>query len=61
MNPVRSRFIYIAMISGCLFGLSGCRQEKEQPGPVMFEGLEATHTGLDFTNKLTPTQDFNVF
>jgi len=61
MNPVRSRFIFIVFISGCLFGFFGCRQEKEQSGPVMFEGLEAARTGLDFTNKLTPTQDFNVF
>ena len=27
----------------------------------MFEALEAGRTGLDFSNKLTPTQEFNVF
>src|SRR6476619_5223973 len=37
----------------------GCNSEKnEQP---LFEVLDHTVTGLDFTNKLTPTNQFNVF
>ncbi len=53
--------IYLLM-TGWLVVLTGC---KHQPPaiqqPLLFEALDATRTGLDFTNKLTPTQEFNVF
>ncbi len=54
--------IVFFLIPGWLVFLSGCKQAAEKPQqPVLFEALEAPRTGLDFTNKLTPTQDFNVF
>jgi len=59
MKGNRSFIIY--MFAGCVIFLSGCKQHADTNVPVMFETLEAGRTGLDFSNKLTPTQDFNVF
>jgi enediyne biosynthesis protein E4 len=39
--------------------VSGCRQKSSLP--VLFELKDDQSTGLHFTNKLTPTQKFNVF
>src|SRR5215211_4866778 len=38
---------------------SGCSNKKSEA--ILFEVLEADQTGLHFTNKLTPTQQFNMF
>lgn len=46
-----------AIIIASLF--VGC--ENKATEPVMFEALESKKTGLDFSNKLTPTDQFNVF
>jgi hypothetical protein len=50
--------------TGILFLLSiilvaGCREEQQ--GPALFDTLTYRATGLDFTNKLTPDDSFNVF
>src|SRR5665213_74221 len=42
-----------------IFFFSGCKTKKA--GPVAFELLNDTQTGLHFQNKLTPTQQFNIF
>ncbi len=42
-------------------GLADCRHGTDVKEPVLFEALEKDRTGLDFSNILTPTQDFNVF
>ncbi|HEV2831759.1 MAG TPA: VCBS repeat-containing protein, partial [Hanamia sp.] len=42
-----------------LFILFSCNQKKS--GPVLFQVLDHSETGLDFTNKLTSTKEFNVF
>src|SRR5436309_2434057 len=34
---------------------------KSSKAPTFFEVLNSKQTGLDFTNKLTPTNQFNVF
>ncbi len=41
----------------CMVLLLACGPKE----PYMFELLEADQTGLDFTNELTPTKDFNIF
>ena len=41
--------------------LSGCNNISTKKGDSFFEILENGKTGLNFNNKLTPTQDFNVF
>src|ERR1700710_2836719 len=40
--------------------LSTCTK-KEADLPTMFELLESKQTGLDFTNKLTASDSFNMF
>ncbi len=42
----------------CFVLCAACSSKKT---PVAFEVLDAKQTGLDFVNKLTPTNDFNVF
>ena len=51
--------VAITVISAICF-LEGCQSGKNQK-PAIFEALDYKKTGLDFVNKLTPTQDFNVF
>ncbi len=38
-----------------------CTHKKEISKPALFEVLESTQTGLNFSNKLTPRSDFNMF
>ena len=46
----------------CLFLLfSSCNHGDNSNAPVLFEVLDHNKTGLDFSNKLTPTADFNMF
>ena len=54
------RILYL-IIAGCLVILTGCKQQSAGTQPLLFEALSAGRTGLDFSNKLTPTQEFNVF
>ena len=54
------RFIFF-LLAGWMIILAGCRQHTDVTQPVLFETLEAKRTGLDFSNILTPTQEFNVF
>lgn len=41
--------------------ITACHPVAHEQGPALFEALPPARTGLDFTNRLTPTQDFNVF
>lgn len=43
----------------CVYIFNGCASKETMP--AAFEVLEASRTGLDFENKLTPTSHFNVF
>jgi hypothetical protein len=52
----KNSFILLVVL---LFILFSCNQKKN--GPVLFQVLDHTKTGLDFTNKLTSTKEFNVF
>ncbi len=49
----------IFLLSYGLLLVTGCKQKPTLP--VLFEIKEENSTGLHFANKLTPTQDFNVF
>jgi enediyne biosynthesis protein E4 len=46
---------------GVLILIFSCNHKKENAKPVLFEALESTQTGLNFSNKLTPRADFNMF
>src|SRR6516165_5149706 len=57
------RYIFFFMALWMISLLVGCGSETEQnlrEQPI-FEVLDHKRTGLDFSNKLTPTQQFNVF
>jgi enediyne biosynthesis protein E4 len=52
---------HTSLLAACwLVFFTSCK-EKVAKTPVLFETLNAQRTGLDFSNKLTPTQEFNVF
>jgi hypothetical protein len=54
-NPVAS-FIYVVVI---IILFSACIHKKE--GASLFEVMDSKSTGLNFTNRLTSTDSFNVF
>ncbi len=56
---LRNRIFITTVCCGIIF-LPGCNSSTQKGEPV-FEVLDNTKTGLDFNNKLTPTQQFNVF
>jgi enediyne biosynthesis protein E4 len=43
-----------------LAGLFSCSEKKTQP-TFFFKSLDSNYTGITFTNKLTPTPQFNLF
>lgn len=59
MNSLQCRIFYIFVLFGIIC-LPGCSSNSKKEAAV-FETLEHTKTGLDFSNKLTPTSAFNVF
>ena len=50
----------LLVITCTLFSFLSCNH-KSSNGPVLFQLLDHNATGLDFTNVLKPTKDFNVF
>lgn len=46
------------LVTACC--LPGCHRSTDGK-PVIFQVLDNSRTGIDFNNKLTPTQQFNVF
>lgn len=52
----------IYLIAGVLFLLSitSCKQKKKLQSPI-FKTLTTNETGIDFSNKLKPTPEFNLF
>ena len=55
------KYNFTIVILLCLFFLFGCNGTPEKKQDPLFEVLDYNQTGLNFNNKLTPTQDFNVF
>ena len=61
MNRTLRTSIQLVALAWTTF-FCACRhgiQKKQEP--LAFQALEKQRTGLDFSNKLTPTQEFNVF
>eukprot|EP01136_Pigoraptor_vietnamica_P024505 Opistho-1_new@77642 len=54
MDRVKQSLLLVLVV------LASCREQKVQL-PPMFEILDSSKTGLLFTNKLKPTQEFNMF
>ncbi len=52
------RYYIFLLLYGAL-PITGCKQKPALP--ALFEIKDDNSTGLHFANKLTPTQDFNVF
>jgi enediyne biosynthesis protein E4 len=52
--------IFIILVLGYLVISAGCKG-KGKPNTPLFEILEHEKTGLNFSNTLKPTQNFNVF
>ncbi len=62
MTKLINKYYYSnkALFIGILVFIISCNQKKENY-PILFEVLESDKTGLNFTNKLTPRSDFNMF
>ena len=52
-------YSYILYITFVLLLFSSCKQRNNVP--ALFQVLDHNKTGLNFSNKLTPTKEFNVF
>src|ERR1017187_5407766 len=55
------RFSEILIIFFIMIILPACKSRKEAPLPQLFQALDHARTGLDFSNALKPSKDFNVF
>ena len=55
------RFPEILIIFFIMIILPACKSRKEAPLPQLFQALDYARTGLDFSNALKPSKDFNVF
>jgi len=51
------RFCFIALLSA---GLSAC-SEKETQAPALFEKIDPAYSGIDFSNDLTFSNEFNIY
>lgn len=56
INSKRTSILYLVIV--CIGFVSACSSSKTPP---VFEVLNENKTGIDFINKLTPTNQFNVF
>jgi hypothetical protein len=57
-GQVHNRILfYILLLTAAL----GCKSNKQPQLPPLFQVLNSKTTGLNFTNQLTPTEQFNVF
>jgi enediyne biosynthesis protein E4 len=53
-----AEFLLVLLV---VFSLANCKSRHQSNANAMFEVLDDTRTGLHFSNKLTPTQEFNMF
>ncbi|KAA9038175.1 VCBS repeat-containing protein [Ginsengibacter hankyongi] len=53
------RYLKLVVITFLLYLFSSCNHKKN--APVLFQVLDHNTTGLDFSNVLKPTKEFNVF
>ncbi|MFM7671977.1 MAG: VCBS repeat-containing protein [Bacteroidota bacterium] len=57
IKPSSIRILFVATTMAILAG--GCSSNRSKKG--WFDVLDAKRTGIEFTNKLTPTPEFNLF
>lgn len=50
---------YSALLLMLILACGACNQDRQEP--ALFDVLDHSQTGLDFSNKLTPAPDFNMF
>lgn len=53
------RFLFFTLVFTCTFLLPGCKGDNKEP--ALFTALEAEYTGLEFSNQLKATPEFNLF
>jgi len=62
LNNVQIRVVKNAVfIIAALICMVSCSNKPGNANKPVFQVMESTETGLNFNNKLTPTQEFNVF
>jgi hypothetical protein len=62
MQATKNFFYHIAMAMAATILATGCHSSTDtHPAPALFEVLDHTATGLNFSNTLHPTRSFNVF
>jgi enediyne biosynthesis protein E4 len=63
MNILVDKYYFLSKIlfMSILIFMISCNNKKENTKRVLFEALESTKTGLNFSNKLTARADFNMF
>jgi enediyne biosynthesis protein E4 len=62
MNEIKlyqNKFLIIFI--GITIFIISCKKKKAENKPYLFEALESSQTGLNFSNKLTARADFNMF
>jgi hypothetical protein len=59
MNLSKINYPFIFLFTSILYGVCSCSSKIGSPS--VFQALPASHTGLNFTNKLTATPVFNMF
>jgi hypothetical protein len=57
---IKDHFIHIAALFCLAVILISCTEKKKLTSPI-FNTLESNRTGITFSNKLTPTKEFNLF
>src|SRR5580704_5655634 len=61
MIKIWQKNIFTGLLFFCIIFLPACNSSSNKNEPALFEILEQSKTGLNFSNTLTPTQQFNVF
>ncbi len=58
---IMNKVFFILLICGVLSTANFFSCQNKSNAPVIFKALIGSETGLNFNNKVTPTQDFNIF
>jgi enediyne biosynthesis protein E4 len=54
-------YFFLIAVTPIIFLVATCKTKIADSTPVIFEVLESDRTGLTFSNKLLPTEKFNMF
>lgn len=58
ITKLKSVLKFYGVVVALLFG--SCKDEDTRTKPILFELVEASHSSIDFTNKLTEDEEFNI-